>query len=234
MDEAGGFLQIDSFIYPVIKNDIDDQLYINANDIRTNGLCPAFVPSELSFNDEHSSMSHAYSIILEQAQSIIDWNTIEHGVKNELAKALPICQRIDDEDVSFVRLSTLLNFYSSRNSPLPFVQLFERSSVKEIQTDYKNQLARQFILSAKRQGGFVEGHMPCLVSSQLNHSVLWTPNEVKCRRTMNNDERLFLNMLLLYRGSWKHLLTKTQQWYLKETDHDQENFPVEIFSMHRR
>jgi hypothetical protein len=46
---------------------------------------------------------------------------------------------------------------------------------------------------------------------------------------MTNDERIYLNMILLYHGLWKYMLTRKKQWYLKEIDgNDKENIHLEI------
>jgi hypothetical protein len=46
---------------------------------------------------------------------------------------------------------------------------------------------------------------------------------------MNNDERLYLNIILLYHGLWRNILTKKKQFYSKEIyRNDKEIFIIEI------
>jgi hypothetical protein len=46
---------------------------------------------------------------------------------------------------------------------------------------------------------------------------------------MNNDERLYLNIILLYHGLWRNILTKKKQCYSKEIYvNDKEIFNIEI------
>jgi len=60
---------------------------------------------------------------------------------------------------------------------LEFIQLFATSSLDEIEFDYKSNVARQFIMRTKRQGGLVNNNIPCLIISQIDHQIIWIPNE---------------------------------------------------------
>jgi hypothetical protein len=230
---VGGFIQIDSYIYPFIKNALDDQLYINLADVRQNYLSP---PSfMISYSDQSSSIFRAYSIVSEQAQSNYEWNTIRRGRNNDLSKVLPSINWMEGnlcEELPFISLTTFLHLFLKKNSNLnlQFVQLFETASLDEMESNYKINVARQFIMATKRQGGLVNGTIPCLIFSQFDRQIIWIPSETKTRRMMTSDERLFLNIILLYHGLWKNVLTKKKQWYLTETDNDKENINVAILS----
>jgi hypothetical protein len=180
----------------------------------------------ICYRDENSSMYRSYTIVIEQAQSNYDWNIIRRGRNNNLLKYLPSAKRMKEnfyEQFSFLPLHLLLK----KDSTVQFVQLFETSSLDEIETNYKNHVGREFILTPKRQGGLVNGTIPCLILTQFDQQIIWIPSETKTRRIMSNDERLYLNMILLYHGLWKNILTKKKQWYLKEVD--KENVNIEIF-----
>jgi hypothetical protein len=229
---VGGFVQIDSYVYPFIKNRSDNQIYINLDDIRQK-----YIPLSsymISYSDQNSPMYRAYSVVIEQAQSNYEWNIIHRGRNNDLSKFLPSAKKIEGnlcEELPFLPLQTLLHLFVNKNSNLnfQFVQLFETSSLDEIELNYKNNVGRQFIMATKRQVGFVNGNIPCLISSQLNHQIIWIPSETKTHRIMNHDERFYLNIILLYHGLWKYILTKKKQWYLKELNgNNKENINLEI------
>jgi len=190
----------------------------------------------ISYSDQNSPMYRAYNLVMEQAQMNSEWNRIRHGRNNDLSKMLPFAKGMEEnfcEILSFLPLQSLLHLFLKKNSNLnlQFVQLFETSSLDEMELNYKNTVARQFIMGTKRQGGLVNNNIPCLIISQI----IWIPSETKTRRIMNNDERLYLNLILLYNGLWKNILTKKKQWYLKEIDNnDKENIHVEILSDIRR
>ena len=179
-------------------------------------------------------MYHNYSVIIEQVRSNYEWNTIYHGSNNDLSQVLPSRKTIEEnlyEKLPFIPLQTLLHLFLNKDSNLhiQFVQLFETASFNEIKLNYKNNIARQFIMSTKRQGGLVNGRIPCLIFSKFKQRIIWIPSETKTQRVMNNDERLYLNIILLYYGLWKNILTKTKQWYLKEIDSQhKENMNIEI------
>ncbi|CAF1171383.1 unnamed protein product [Adineta steineri] len=233
VDEEGGFVQIDSYIYPYVKNQLDNQLYINLNDIRqTNIPLSSYM---IYYSNRESAIYRSYTIVIEQAQSNYEWNIIRHGRNNDLLKYLPGKKRIEehlsDDNIPFISLQTFLHLFLNKKSNIniQFVQLFETSSLDEIEFNYKNNVARQFIMITKRQGGFINGNIPCLIFPQLNQPIIWIPSETKTQRKMTNDERLYLNIILLYYGLWKKLLTRKKQWYLKEIDgNDKENLNLEI------
>jgi hypothetical protein len=168
----------------------------------------------------------AYNVVIQQAQVNYEWNKIRHGRANDLTKILSFAQGSNlCEIVPFLPLQSLLHLFLNKN--LQFVQLFETSSLDEIELNYKTNVGRQFITATKRQGGLVNNNIPCLIISQI----IWIPSETKTRRIMMNDERLYLNIILLYYGLWKNILTKKKQWYLKEIDsNDKENISIEILS----
>lgn len=231
VDEAGGFIQIDLYVYPFVKNQLNNQIYINLNDIRQNIQLPS--SDMISYSDQNSPMYCTYNIVIEQAQSNYEWNIIRNGRNNDLLKALPSIKRTDENlfnELPFITLQTLLHFlfYKDSKLTLQFVQIFETSSLNEIESNYKNNIGRQFIMGKKRQGGLINGNLPCLIYSQIDRQIIWIPTETKTQRVMNNDERLFLNLILLYRGLWKDMFTRKRQWFLKEIDdHDKENINLE-------
>ncbi|CAF1165901.1 unnamed protein product [Rotaria sordida] len=232
VDEAGGFIQIDSYIYPFIKNRLNNEIYINLDDIRQNLIVPSSYM--ISYSDRNSPMYHTYIVVIEQAQSNYEWNRIRRGHNNDLSKVLPSAKSLDRnlfDEFPFLSLQVLLHLFLNKNSNLnlQFVQLFETSSLNEIELNYKNNLDRQFIMATKRQGGIVYNNIPCLIYSKFDRQIIWIPTETKTKRIMSNDERLYLNMILLYHGFWKNLLTKKKQWYLKEfNNNDKENTNVKI------
>ncbi|UJR07788.1 hypothetical protein I4U23_012070 [Adineta vaga] len=232
IDEIGGFIQIDSYIYPFIKNPLDQQIYLNLDDIRQTYIP---IPSCLiSYTNENSPMFRAYSLLIEQAQANYHWNTIHHGQKNALAKYLPSSKRMEEnlsDKLSFIPLQTMLHLFLTKQSNLhlQFVQLFETSSLQEIELNYKNNVARQFIMIGKRQSGLINNQIPCYIHSQFKQKLISIPSEIPTQRLVTNDERLYLNMILLYNGLWKNLLTKHKQWYWKDIDeNEQGNFQIEI------
>jgi hypothetical protein len=82
-------------------------------------------------------------------------------------------------------------------------------------------------MGTKRKGGLINNNIPCLIISQI----IWIPSEIRTQRIMTNDERFYLNIILLYHGLWKNILTKKKQWYLKEIDgNDKENINIELLS----
>jgi hypothetical protein len=203
------------------------------DDIRQNFVRP--LSDLISYRNETSAMYRAYDIVIQQAQSNYEWNRIRHGcTTNDLLKFLPSgkgMERYFGEELPFLPLQTLLHLFLTKNSNLnlQFVQLFETSSIDEIELNYKTNLARQFIMTTKRQGGLINNKIPCLISSQIDREIIWIPNEIKTRRIMTNDERIYLNIILLYHGLWKYMLTRKKQWYLKEIDgNDKENIHLEI------
>jgi hypothetical protein len=173
---------------------------------------------------------HLYNIVIQQAQTNSEWNRIRHGRNNDLSKFLPFSKGMEGnlcEVLPFLQLQSFLHLFQNKDSKinLQFVQLFETSSLDEIEFNYKNNIARQFIMTTKRQGGLVNNNIPCLIISQI----IWIPTEIKTQRIMNNDERIYLNLILLYYGLWKNILTRKKQWYLKEIDtNDKENIHMEI------
>ncbi len=203
---------------------MDNQIYINLDDIRQNFVRP--LADLISYCDQTSAMSRAYNIVLQQAQLNYAWARMRH----DLSKFIPSgkeMERYFGEKLPFLPLQTLLHLFLTKNSNLnlQFVQLFENSSFNEIELNYKTNLARQFIITSKRQGGLLNNKIPCLINSQI----IWIPNETKTRRIMTNDERIYLNIILLYHGLWKYMLTRKKQWYLKEiNENEKENIHLEI------
>jgi hypothetical protein len=49
--------------------------------------------------------------------------------------------------------------------------------LNEIEFDYKNNVAWQFIMTTKRQGGLVNNNIACLIVSQIDHQIIWIPSE---------------------------------------------------------
>lgn len=169
---------------------------------------------------------------MQQAQSNYEWNRILHGRNNDLSKNLPCSKGIEGnicEILPFLPLQTLLYHFLTKdlNINLQFIQLFETSSLDDIELNYKTNVGRQFIMTTKRQGGLLNSNIPCLIISQI----IWIPSEIKTQRIMTNDERIYINIILLYHGLWKNILTKKKQWYLKEMNSiDKENIHIELLS----
>lgn len=182
-------------------------------------------------------MYRAYSLLTEHTLTNSQWNAILHDRTRDLAKYLPSGKRMEEnlrKDLAFVRLQTVLHLFLTKsfNLRLQFVQLFEIPSVEEIEMNYKTSVARQFILIGKRQSGLVDNQTPCLIYSENNREIVSIPSEFVTQRPISNDERLYLNTILLYNGLWKNILTKKKQWYWKEiSDDEKENFNIEILSM---
>jgi hypothetical protein len=216
-----------------MKKVSSNQIYIDLADIRQNYLStPSYM---ISYSNQGSSMHRPYSVVNEQAQPTCEWNTICHGRNNDLSKVLPSINWMEGnlcEELPFISLTTFLHLFLKKNSNLnlQFVQLFETASLAELESNYKINVARQFIMATKRQGGLVNDTIPCLIFSQFDRQIIWIPSETKTRRMMTSDERLFLNIILLYHGLWRNVLTKKKQWYLTETDNDKENINVAILS----
>ncbi|CAF1104193.1 unnamed protein product [Adineta ricciae] len=235
IDETGGFLQIDSYVYPFVKNPSDQQIYINVDDIRQN--CIPISSCLICYSNENSPMYRAYSILTEHAQTNSQWSAIHHDRTRDLAKYLPSGKRMDEnlcKELAFVRLQTVLHLFLTKsfNLRLQFVQLFETPSLKDIEMNYKTSVARQFILIGKRRSGLVDNQTPCVIYSENNREIVSIPSELATQRSISDDERLYLNMILLYNGLWKNVLTKKKQWYWKEIgDDEKENFNIEILSM---
>jgi hypothetical protein len=169
----------------------------------------------------------AYNIVIQQAQLNYEWNRIRHGRTNDLSKMLPSMKEMGGSICEILPFLPLQSLLLNKGSNFQFIQLFETSSLDEIELNYKNNVGRQFIMATKRQGGLTNNNIPCLIISQI----IWIPSETRTRRIMTNDERLYLNIILLYHGLWKNLLTKKKQWYLKEINgNDKENIHVELLS----
>jgi hypothetical protein len=47
----------------------------------------------------------------------------------------------------------------------------------EIEFDYKSNVAWQFVMTTERQGGLVNNNISCLIISQIDHQIIWIPNE---------------------------------------------------------
>lgn len=180
-------------------------------------------------------MYHNYNVVLEQAQLNYEWNVIRRGRNHDLSKVLLSVKGVQEnlfESIPFVPLETLLSFLSDSNSKpnLKFIQLFETASLNDIDLNYKNNVGRQFIMGMKRQGGLINKNIPYFISSQSDLQVIWIPTETKTKRIITNDERIYLNMILLHHGLWQNILTKNKQWFLQELNHDdKENINTQMF-----
>ena len=172
-------------------------------------------------------MTRLYEIVLEQARSNFEWNRIRHGRNNDFVKILPSGKDYSMDDLPFLPLQRLLHLFLTKDSQfnLQFVQLFESSNFEELESNYQNNVAQQFIMTRQRYGGLINDKTPCLINS----SILWIPSERKTNRTMTNDERLYLNVVLLYNGLGKNLLARKTSWFLKQiNDNEKENIQLEI------
>ena len=75
----------------------------------------------------------------------------------------------------------------------------------------------------------INNRTPCLISSSTNRQSTLIPTERKTSRMVTNNERLYLNLILLYNGLWKHLLTRKKQWFFKQiNENDKENIQLEL------
>jgi hypothetical protein len=225
VDKAGGFIQIDGSIYPVVKSSSSHQLYLNLVDIPSNLLSTSLLISSTSLHDDQSSLSTAYQIVVEQAQANAQWNVIHHGRHNSMEKIFA-CPKPSDDEPRFLSLHTLLHRYWKKHPGELFIQLFESSAFEEIRANYKDTIARQFIRARTRRAGLINGCTPCLL--EVNGHI-WIADRMRTTRPMNDDERLFLNMILLSRGSSKGLLSKQKHWYLRQITEEQENLQLEPF-----
>ena len=221
VDNAGGFVQIGVYIYPFIKNPLDNQLYINLNDIRQTFVRPL---SDLIISSKPSSpMSCLYEIVLEQTRT--------HGHKNQFAKIFPSGKEDSfTDDLPFLPLQRLLHLFLTKDSQfnLQFVQLFESSSFEEIQLNYQAIIDQQFIMTNKQYGGLINNRTPCFIHSFSTGQAIWIPTERKTCRMIKNNERIYLNLILLYNGLWKNLLTR-KKWFFKEmNENDKENIQLEL------
>lgn len=226
VNNAGGFVQIGFYIYPFIKNPTDNQIYINLNDIRQNFVRP--LSDLITFSKPSSPMARLYEIVLEQTRSNFEWNRIRHGRTNDFNKILPSGKDYPTDELPFLPLQRLLHLFLAKDGRfnLQFVQLFESSTYEEIESNYQNNVAQQFIMTRQRYGGLINDKTPCLIH---HSSILWIPSERKTNRMMTNDERMYLNVILLYNGLWKNLLARKKSWFLKEINgNDKENIQLEI------
>ena len=224
VEQIGGFVQIDSFVFPYIKASNQSTIYLHINDIRHRYhqylLLP---PSCISRFPPDSPVSQSYGAISEQARENFFWNSI-HGTVY-MSKWLPN-PKDHDLDLKFLSLDILL-----QAKGLCFVQLFEQSSLEYITSNYQNHFGRQFIVGdCARQAGFIDGEIPYLQLGKPGHPArTWIPTETKSSRVMTHDERLFINCFLLYHGHGKMTLSKEQRWYLEEIDLDVQASPMHLF-----
>jgi hypothetical protein len=150
-----------------------------------------------------------------------------HARTTSSPKILPCPKLIDEhfaDETRFISLERLLERFQCRSGPTRFVQLFESSSLDEIRGNYKNNMARQFIVGSMRQAALINGTIACLIVAGRHMSI---PSESPTARRMTDDERLLLNMALLYRGLHRQLLTRNKHWYLADRIDQQENVRLE-------
>lgn len=167
--------------------------------------------------------THAYNIISEQARENYFWNSI-HG-SSFMSKCLPN-PKLQNFELKFLSLDIFL-----KAKGISFVQLFEKSSLDYLISNYKNQVNRQFIINdSTRQGGLINNEIPYLyMGKQETLCRAWIPVETKSSRLMTHDERLFINCILLYHGLSNMVLMKDQQWYLEEIDLDIQSSIMKLF-----
>ncbi|CAF3470556.1 unnamed protein product, partial [Rotaria sp. Silwood2] len=100
-----------------------------------------------------SSVAHAYNIISEQARENFFWNSIHGSVF--MSKRLPNL-KTQDFQLKFLSLDIFL-----QSKGMCFVQLFEKSSLEYLTTNYKNQFGRQFVIGdSTRRCGFINNEIP--------------------------------------------------------------------------
>ncbi|CAF5217784.1 unnamed protein product [Rotaria magnacalcarata] len=133
-----------------------------------------------------------------------------------MSKRLPN-RKTQDFQLKFLSLDIFL-----KSKGICFVQLFEKSSLDYISSNYKNQFGRQFVIGDyTRKCGFINNEIPYIrIGKDETHYRTWIPTETKSARIMTHDERLFINSMLLYHGHWDMVLSKEQRWYLEEIDID--------------
>lgn len=142
-----------------------------------------------------------------------------------MSKRLPN-PKTQDFQLKFLSLDIFL-----KSKGMCFVQLFEKSSLEYLTINYKNQFGRQFIIGdPTRKSGFINNEIPYLyIGKDDNHFRILIPTETKSSRVMTNDERLFINCMLLYHGHWDMVLVKDQRWYLEEIDIDVLSSLINLF-----
>jgi hypothetical protein len=210
-------------IYPFIRLSNSDQLYLNVNDVHSTFLNDSILTRTVAFTpEERTALLHAYQLIATRAQLHCQSKQQRYA---HLNKYLPSPTINTDGNDRFVRLSTLNDCYRDKIGHWPFIQVFETSSLDEIQMEYKNKMAQQMILGSKQQGGLLNGRIPYLsdVDGQL-----WIATSTQTHRQMNTDERILLNMMLLYRGYGNDLLTKKKLTFIKSIDDDRENLQIDL------
>lgn len=168
-------------------------------------------------------IAHGYNIISEQARENFFWNSIHGSVY--MSKRLPN-SKSQDFELKFLSLDIFL-----KAKGMCFVQLFEKSSLDHLTMNYKNQIARQFIIDdSTRHGGLINNSIPFLSLGKKDHICrTWIPTETKTSRIMTHDERLFINSMLLYHNHWNMILDKNQRWYLEEIDMDIQSSIMDLF-----
>jgi len=158
-----------------------NQIYVHLGDIRHQYLP---ISSDMIHHSTSDSLIHnAYCVVIEQARTNFEWNSIRNGRNNDLSKVLPYSKTKTDESIEELELVSLDNLlHSSLN--LNFVQLFETASLDEIELDYKNNIGRQFIVTPWRKGGIINESIPCLLISQFDYQTIFIPSEIKTQRLM--------------------------------------------------
>jgi len=210
--------------FPYIKCYKDNKLYININDIHPRYhqylLLP---PSYIRRFSSDSSVCHAYNIISEQARENFFWNSIHGSIY--MSKILPNPKNQDFE-LKFLSLDIFL-----KAKGMCFVQLFEKSSLDYLTSNYKNQFGRQFVIGdSTRQCGLINNEIPYIcIGKQDKFYRTWIPTETKSPRLITHDERLFINCMLLYHNHWNMVLVKEQRWYLEEIDMDVQSSVMHLF-----
>jgi len=142
-----------------------------------------------------------------------------------MSKRLPNPKNQDFE-LKFLSLDIVLKAIG-----MCFVQLFEKSSLEYLTSNYKNQFGRQFVIGdSTRQGGLINNEIPFIcIGKQECLCRTWIPTETKSSRLMTHDERLFINCMLLYHNHWNMILIKEQRWYLEEIDIDIQSSIMNLF-----
>lgn len=131
-----------------------------------------------------------------------------------------------DFELKFLSLDVFL-----KAKGMCFVQLFEKSSLEYLTTNYKNQFGREFVIGdSTRHGGLINNQIPYLsLGKQDGLCRTYIPTETKSSRLMTHDERLFINCMLLYHNHWNMILVKDQRWYLEEIDMDIQSSIMDLY-----
>lgn len=213
VERMGGFVQIDAFIFPFVKNSQEKKIYIHINDVRHRYHQCLLIPSRLIRRfSPNSSLNNAYRLISEHARENYRRNSSKGN--SFLSKFLPNPTE-ENIELNFLALDVLL-----RAKGFCFAQIFEFVSLENLIENYRNKIDRQFIIEdPTRHAGLIDWKIPFLrIGSVGSFPKTFIPTETKTSRPIKRDERLFINSFLLYHGYTTIVLRKRQRFYLEQID----------------